>query len=140
MQTLIRWPNPPPPPCNRVHLHLRARSRSRSPCQSLVDYGNAETPSMHRRFGSGTLSQPAFPVEGHPNFPREKFHWDNTAVASTSKAKKKRRSVFRLYHLPLGILVPKSGQGISNLREKSINARSAEEGETGTEESHLHRR
>ena len=37
--------------CNRMHLFLCAGSRSRSPCQSLVDYGNTETTSMHCRLG-----------------------------------------------------------------------------------------
>ena len=37
---------------------------------------------MHRRSGSATLSQLAFPGEGKSNFPGEKCHWDNTAVKS----------------------------------------------------------
>ena len=32
---------------------------------------------MHRRLGSATLSQLAFPGEGNPDFPWEKSHWDN---------------------------------------------------------------
>ena len=36
-----------------------------------------KTPSMHRRLGSATLSQLAFPREGNPNFLWEKSHWDN---------------------------------------------------------------
>ena len=39
---------------------------------------------MHRRLGSATLSQLAFPRESNPNFPWEKSHWDNTAVKSKS--------------------------------------------------------
>ena len=35
---------------------------------------------MHRRLGSATLSQLAFPGEGNPNFPWEKSHWDNKVV------------------------------------------------------------
>ena len=35
---------------------------------------------MHRRLGSATLSQLAFPGERNPNFPWEKSHWDNTVV------------------------------------------------------------
>ena len=42
--------------------------------KSLVDYENAITPSMHRRLGSATLSQLAFPGEGNPNFAWKKFH------------------------------------------------------------------
>ena len=58
------------PPCaNRMHLHLCARERSRRPCQSSLDYGHTKTPSMHRRLGSATLSQLAFPGKGNPNFP-----------------------------------------------------------------------
>ena len=40
-----------------------AVERSCSPCQSSVDYGNTKTLSVHRRLGSATLSQPAFPEE-----------------------------------------------------------------------------
>ena len=65
-----------------MHLHLCAHQRSCSPCQSLVDYGNTKTPSMHRRLGSVTLSQLAFPWEGNPDFPWEKSHWVNTVVKS----------------------------------------------------------
>ena len=35
---------------------------------------------MHRRLGSATLSELAFPGESNSNFPREKSHWDNTVV------------------------------------------------------------
>ena len=41
-----------------------------------------KTPSLHRRLGSATLSQLAFPGEGNPNFPWEKSHWDNTVFKS----------------------------------------------------------
>ena len=41
-----------------------------------VDYGNTEIPSMHRRLGSATLSQLAFPRESFPNISWEKTHWD----------------------------------------------------------------
>ena len=47
---------------------------------------------MHRRLGSATLLQLAFPRESNPNFPQEKSHWDNTVVKSKKK-KKKGRSV-----------------------------------------------
>ena len=47
-----------------------------------MDYGNTKTLSMHRRLGSATLSQLAFPGEGNPNFLWEKSHWDNTVVKS----------------------------------------------------------
>ena len=57
-----------PPVCNRVHSHLCARSRSRSPCKSSFDYGNTKTPNKHRRLGSATRSQLAFPVQGNPNY------------------------------------------------------------------------
>ena len=39
-----------------------------------------KTPSMHRRLGSATLSQLAFPREGNPNFPWQKFYLDNTVA------------------------------------------------------------
>ena len=35
---------------------------------------------MHRRLGSATLLQLAFPREGNPNFPWKKSQWDNTVV------------------------------------------------------------
>ena len=43
-----------------------------------MDYGNTKTLSTHRRLGSTTLSQLAFPAEGNPNFPWEKSPWDDT--------------------------------------------------------------
>ena len=46
----------------------------------LVNYGNTRTPSMRCRLCSAPLSQLAFPGEGNPKCPWEKFHWDNTAV------------------------------------------------------------
>ena len=51
-----------------------------------MDYGNIKTPSMHRRLGSATLSQLAFPGEDNPNFPWEKSCWGNTVVKSKSKS------------------------------------------------------
>ena len=50
-----------------------------------VDYGNTKTPSVHRRFGSATLSQLAFPEEGNPHSPWEKSHWDNIVVKKKGK-------------------------------------------------------
>ena len=54
----------------------------------FADYGNTKTPSMHRRLGSATLSQLAFPGKGNPNFSWEKSHWDNTVVKSITKKQK----------------------------------------------------
>ena len=51
-----------------------------------MDYGNTKTPSMYRRLGSATLSQLAFCGESNPNFPWDKFHWDNTVVERKKKA------------------------------------------------------
>ena len=76
VQTLLRCPYTPV--CNRMLLHLCARKRSCSPCQSSVGYGNTNTPSMHRKLGSATLSQLAFPGKSNPNFSWEKSYWDNT--------------------------------------------------------------
>ena len=42
---------------------------------------------MHRRSGSATLSQLAFPRESNPNFPCEKSKWDNTVVKTEKKEK-----------------------------------------------------
>ena len=50
-----------------------------------MDYGNTETPSMHSRLGSANLSQLAFPGESNPNFPWEKFHWDNKVETKKSR-------------------------------------------------------
>ena len=52
-----------------------------------------KTASMHRKLGSTTLSQLAFSGEGNPNFPREKSHWDNTAVKSKNDLKKKKNEL-----------------------------------------------
>ena len=52
-----------------------------------MDYGNTETPSMHRRLGSTILSQLAFPGEGDPDFPWEKSQWDDTVVKKEKKKK-----------------------------------------------------
>ena len=86
-KTLLRCPYTPV--CNCMHRHRCARSRSCSPCQISVDYGHTETPSMHRRLGSATLSQLAFPGESNSKFPWEKPQWGNTVV--TKKYIKKMR-------------------------------------------------
>ena len=49
-----------------------------------MDYENTETPSMHRKFDSATLSHLVFPGESNPNFPWEKSQWDNTVVTKRS--------------------------------------------------------
>ena len=41
---------------------------------------NTDTPSMHRRLGSTTLSQLAFPGESNPNFPWKKSQGNNAVV------------------------------------------------------------
>ena len=51
------------PVCNRMHSHLCALERSSGPHQSSMDYGNTKTASIHRKLGSATLSQLAFPGE-----------------------------------------------------------------------------
>ena len=50
-----------------------------------MDYGNTKTPRVHRRLGSATLSQLAFPRESNLNFLREKSHWNNTVVKKPQK-------------------------------------------------------
>ena len=42
---------------------------------SSVDNGSTKIPSMHRKLGSATLSQLAFPGESNPIFQWEKSHW-----------------------------------------------------------------
>ena len=46
---------------------------------------------MHRRLGSATLSQLAFPGENNPNFPWDISQWDNTVVKKKKRKRKKRR-------------------------------------------------
>ena len=43
-----------------------------------MGYGNTRTPSLHRRLGSATLSQLAFPGENNPNFLWKKSHLNNS--------------------------------------------------------------
>ena len=53
---------------------------------------------MHRRLGSATMSQLAFPGEANPNFPWEKSHWGNTIVKSIyKKVLKKKRCKCRVF-------------------------------------------
>ena len=80
VQTVLRCPCIPV--CNRTHQHLCARERSCSPCQSSVDYGNANTSSMHRRLGSATLSQLAFPKGRQFDFPMREILLDFAVVKS----------------------------------------------------------
>ena len=68
--------------CMNICAHVKNLS------QSLVDYGNAKTPSTHCRLGSATLLQLAFPRESNPNFLWEKSNRDNTVVK-----KKKKKSI-----------------------------------------------
>ena len=49
---------------------------------------NTKTPRMHRRLGSTTLSQLAFPGENDPKCPWKKSEWDNTVVKKKKKKKK----------------------------------------------------
>ena len=73
-------------PCVQSHtLTAVCTLRSCSPCQSLVDYGNTKTPNRHRRLGSATLLQLAFPRESNLNFPWGKPQWDNTVLKIKNK-------------------------------------------------------
>ena len=75
------------PTCIRMQKdHIRILKILR-PCQSLVEYKNSQTPSMHHRLGPATLSQLAFPRESKPNFPWEIFQRDDTAVNKNEKIK-----------------------------------------------------
>ena len=77
---------------SHVSIHLCVRSRVltsvrmlkiHGPCQSLVDYRQTKTPSMHGRLGNMALeSQLASSDKSNPNFPWEKSQWDNTVVTS----------------------------------------------------------
>ena len=58
------------PSCAIASINICAHVRDPcSPRQSLIDYGNTKTASMHRRLGSAPLSQLAFLTESDPNFP-----------------------------------------------------------------------
>ena len=52
-------------------------------------------PSMHRRVGSATLSQLAFPWESNPNFAWGKSKWGNTVVKNTHKKTRAKKQILR---------------------------------------------
>ena len=61
LQTLLQCPYTPTPTprattCNNICVHVKDPV-----VQTSVDYENTKTPNMHRRLGSATLSQLAFP-------------------------------------------------------------------------------
>ena len=72
------------PPCAIACTYIYAHGKD--PCQSSVDYGNSKTASMHRRFGSATLSQLAFPGESDLN-----FQWEYSQIGQYSCGKKMSR-------------------------------------------------
>ena len=59
VQTLLQCPHTTV--CNRMQYHMCARYRSRCPCWNSLEYGSTKIASMHRRLGSTTLWQLAFP-------------------------------------------------------------------------------
>ena len=81
---------PCPVACINIFVYGK---KSCSPCQSSVDYGNTKTPRMHRRLGSGTTSQLAFPGESSPNFPWEKCE---RTLRLLKKKKEKRKEGSRI--------------------------------------------
>ena len=90
--TFLRCPYTPV--LHRMHLHLYARYRFRSACQSLVDSGNAKTPSMHHKLCSMTLWQLAFLGEGNPNFsPPPPHHHQKSTHERTGKSKPTKQPV-----------------------------------------------
>ena len=66
------------PQCTVACINICAQVKD--PCQSLADYGNTKTASIHPWLGGAILLKLAFPGEGNPNFPWENSHWDNTVV------------------------------------------------------------
>ena len=66
----------------------------------VVHVRNTETPSMHRRMGSATLSQLAFPMEGNPNFPWDKSHRIKRYINFFSIQDNCKRSRLRELHAP----------------------------------------
>ena len=58
------------------------------PCAIACIYicAHGKDPVVRVRLGSATLSQLAFPGEGNPSFPWEKFYWDYTIVNFFLKA------------------------------------------------------
>ena len=75
---------------------------------------------MHRRLGSATPSQLAFPVEGNPNFPWVKFHWDNTVVESKVVGER-------------GFRANRAGSIVDWKREMRVTKAMKVEGERGSE-------
>ena len=78
---------------------------------------------MHRRLGSATLSQLAFPRKGNPNFPWEKSFWDNTVVIS--KKSKSNWSLHCQWHIgarPFYLALPLRSFDVGRVgRERQIN-------------------
>ena len=79
----------PTPHCAIACITISGHVKDRviDPCQSSVDYGDTETPSMHRRLGSAILLQLVFPGESDPNFPWKKSHWGNTVKSIVFKVR-----------------------------------------------------
>ena len=78
-----------------VSVHPRVQSNAFTSVRWIM---TALKLSIYRWLDSATLSQLAFPDESNPNFPREKFQWDNKAVIckckkiKIKKRKKKKNS------------------------------------------------
>ena len=77
MQTLLRVSVHTP--CAVACINICAHVKDRWIMDKL------KTLHMHSRLGSAILSQLGIPGKGNPNFPWEKFHWDNTVVKSNNK-------------------------------------------------------
>ena len=65
-----------------VSVHPRVQSNAFTSVRWIM---TALKLSIYRWLDSATLSQLAFPDESNPNFPREKFQWDNKAVKCKCK-------------------------------------------------------
>ena len=69
-----------------MHWHVCACLRSCAPCQSLMDYGNTKTPSMHCRLNNMTVAA-GFPWGKWPKFPMEEI------LMGQCSCKKKKKNV-----------------------------------------------
>ena len=58
-----------------------------------MDYGNTRIPSIHRRLGSTTLSQLAFPREKQPKFPMGEVSMGQHKCKKKKKIKERKKEV-----------------------------------------------
>ena len=77
------------PPCAIARINICANCR----CQNSVDYGNTETPSMHHRLNSPTVTA-GFPCDRQPRFPMREMPVGQYNCQKKKNAEKDRTSIF----------------------------------------------